>query len=118
LSHEQKVNQVKTLAVCLLTISAAGQRRSPALLQLDRDIARATAEGRLEGWMKYMMASTVIFQVALPQLQRGPQFTDQMIVGKDEIPELLPTHVRDAKLHDALDADGRTSTADGYDWLH
>jgi len=74
-----------TIVVFLLTISAAGQMTRPALLQLDGDFARATAEGHLDGWMKYMMASTVIFQVALPQLLRGPQFTEQMIVGKEEI---------------------------------
>jgi ketosteroid isomerase-like protein len=63
-------------ALFLLTLSAAAQMTSDALLKFDKQFAQATDRERLEGWMKYMMEPTVIF---------GTQHTDQRIVGKEEI---------------------------------
>jgi ketosteroid isomerase-like protein len=64
------------MAIFLLTLSAAAQMTTAALLKLDKDFAQATEGERLEGWMKYMMEPTVIF---------GVQHTDQRIAGKQEI---------------------------------
>jgi ketosteroid isomerase-like protein len=64
------------LAVLLFSISAVAQMTEPALLQLDRDFAHATSEKRLDGWMKYMMETTVIF---------GPPNSLTRVVGKEEI---------------------------------
>jgi ketosteroid isomerase-like protein len=64
------------LAFLLFSVSALAQMTEANLLKLDREFAQATAEKRLEGWMHYMMDSTVVF---------GPTHSAQRIVGKDEI---------------------------------
>jgi ketosteroid isomerase-like protein len=64
------------LALLLFSISAAAQMTESALLQLDRDFAQATSEKRLDGWMKYMMETTVIF---------GPPNSLWRLAGKEEI---------------------------------
>jgi hypothetical protein len=65
---------MKTLiALLLFSVSAVAQMTESALLQLDRDFAQATSEKRLDGWMKYMMDTTVIF---------GPPNSLSRLVGK------------------------------------
>jgi ketosteroid isomerase-like protein len=64
------------LLFLLFSVSATAQMTQTALLKLDREFARVTAEKRLDGWMRYMMDSTVIF---------GPPHTAQRIVGSEEI---------------------------------
>jgi ketosteroid isomerase-like protein len=64
------------LAFVLLTVSATAQMTTGALLKMDHDFQQSTSERRLDGWMSYMMDSTVIF---------GPPTSAQRIVGKEEI---------------------------------
>jgi ketosteroid isomerase-like protein len=64
------------LVLLLLSVPATGQMNQAGLLKLDRDFAKATSEKRLDGWMRYMMESTVVF---------GPPRSVQHIVGKEEI---------------------------------
>jgi ketosteroid isomerase-like protein len=70
------------LAFLLFTVSATAQMTTAALLKMDRDFQRATSEKRLDGWMSYMMDSTVIF---------GPPTSAQRIVGKEEIQDYYRT---------------------------
>src|SRR6185312_5929428 len=65
-----------TIAVLLFTISAGAQMTNAALLKLDREFAKATANEHLDGWMRYMMDYTVIF---------GTQGESQIVGGKEEI---------------------------------
>jgi hypothetical protein len=53
---------MKALLVLLMfSISATAQMNEAGLLKLDREFAKATSEKRLDGWMRYMMDSTVVF---------------------------------------------------------
>ena len=63
-------------AILLFSVSAIAQMTPAALLKLDREFAQATSEKRLDGWMSYMMQTTVIF---------GPPNSLSRLVGKDEI---------------------------------
>jgi ketosteroid isomerase-like protein len=65
-----------TLVLLLFSATAVAQTTNSALLKLDRDFAQATSEKRLDGWMKFMMDSTVVF---------GPPHSAQRIVGREEI---------------------------------
>ena len=65
-----------TIVALLLTISAAAQMTNAALLKLDREFAQVTASEHLDGWMRYMTDSTVIF---------GPEGYSQIAGGKDAI---------------------------------
>jgi hypothetical protein len=47
------------LLFLLFSVSATAQMTQAALLKLDRDFVQATAEKRLDGWMRYMMDPTV-----------------------------------------------------------
>jgi ketosteroid isomerase-like protein len=68
---------MKAIAAFLLfLVSALAQKTPTALLKLDREFAQATSEKRLDGWMRYMMDSTVVF---------GPPGSAQRIVGREEI---------------------------------
>ncbi len=64
------------LSLLLASVSAFGQMTQAALLKLDREFAQATSEKRLDGWMSFMMDSTVVF---------GPPHSSQRIVGSEEI---------------------------------
>ena len=65
-----------TLAVFLLTVSSAAQMTNASLLKLDREFAQATKKEHLDGWMNYMMDSTVIF---------APQHYSGNLDGKEAI---------------------------------
>jgi ketosteroid isomerase-like protein len=65
-----------TLAVFLLTVSSAAQMTNAGLLKLDREFAQATTKEHLNGWMNYMMDSTVIF---------APQHYSGNLDGKEAI---------------------------------
>lgn len=72
-----------TIAVLLFTISAGAQMTNAALLKLDREFAKATANEHLDGWMRYMMDYTVIF---------GTQGESQIVGGKEEIRTIIATY--------------------------
>jgi hypothetical protein len=58
------------------SISVAAQMTNADLLKLDRDFAQETSKKRLDGWMNYIMQSTVIF---------GPPNSTQRVARKEEI---------------------------------
>jgi ketosteroid isomerase-like protein len=64
------------LVLLMLAISATAQMTESGLLKLDDDFAKTTSEKRLDGWVSFMMNSTVVF---------GPQHSAQRIVGREEI---------------------------------
>lgn len=64
------------LALLLFSATAVAQMTEADLLKLDRSFAQATSEKRLDGWMRFMMDSTVVF---------GPPGSGQRIVGREEI---------------------------------
>jgi hypothetical protein len=93
-------------ALLLFSVSAVAQMTESSLLQLDRDFAQATSEGRLDVWMKYMMDTTVIFG-----------FPDSLsrLVGKEEIQH---QGVCDVRLQHALDTQKRAVVAIGQHRVH
>lgn len=53
------------LSACLTllaTIAVAADRDTSALMQADRDFAKATAAKRLEGWMEFMAPNAVLLR--------------------------------------------------------
>lgn len=64
------------MVLLMFCVSATAQMTQAGLLKLDREFAKATSEKRLDGWMRYMMDSTVVF---------GPPHSAQRIVGREEI---------------------------------
>jgi ketosteroid isomerase-like protein len=65
-----------TLALFLLTVSSAAQMTNARLLKLDQQFAQATTKEHLDGWMRYIMDSTVIF---------APQHYSGNLDGKEAI---------------------------------
>jgi ketosteroid isomerase-like protein len=80
--NERSLPMRVLLVFLLLTVSVRAQMTTAALLKMDRDFQRATSEKGLDGWMSYMMDSTVIF---------GPPTSAQRIVGREEIQDYYRT---------------------------
>jgi len=61
--------------VLLATLSFAADRDASALMQVDRDFAKATAAKRLDGWMSFMAPNAVLLRaeplVGLEQISAG-----------------------------------------------
>ena len=97
------------LSLLLLSISAMAQMSQSGLLKLDRAFAQATSEKRLDGWMSYMMDSTVVF---------GPQHSAAANRGEGRNSRLLSGHVCYARFQYEMDSENCGDVSVRPDWIH